>query len=61
MNFTIDSWNYGYDHDYNQYNDLEMYLSHNEEKSVVAERFVRTLKTKIYKNLTLVTKNVYIW
>ena len=29
-------------------------------KSVVAERFIRTLKTKIYKYMTLVSKNVYI-
>ena len=33
---------------------------HNEEKSVVAERFIRSLKTKIYKYLTSVSKNVYI-
>ena len=37
-----------------------MYLIHNEGKSVVAERFIRTLKTKIYKYITLVSKNVYI-
>ena len=37
-----------------------MYLIHNEGKSVVAERFIRTLKTKIYKYTTLVSKNVYI-
>ena len=30
-------------------NDLEMHSIHNEGKSVVAERFIRTLKTKIYK------------
>ena len=30
-------------------NDIEMYLIHNEGKSVVAERFICTLKTKIYK------------
>ena len=33
-------------------NDIEMYLIHNEGKSVVSERFVRTLKTKIYKYMT---------
>ena len=33
---------------------------HNERKSVVAERFIRTLKTKIYKYMTSVPKNVYI-
>ena len=37
-----------------------MYLIHNERKSVVAERFIRTLKTKIYKYMTSVSKNVYI-
>ena len=41
-------------------NDIEMYSIHNEEKSVVAERFIRTLKTKIYKYMTSVSKNVYI-
>ena len=30
-------------------NDIEMYSIHNEGKSIVAERFIRTLKTKIYK------------
>ena len=33
---------------------------HNEGKSVVAERFIRTLKNKIYKYLTSISKNVYI-
>ena len=37
-----------------------MYSIHTERKSVVAERFIRTLKTKIYKYMTLVSKNVYI-
>ena len=37
-----------------------MHSIHNERKSVVAERSIRTLKTKIYKYLTLVSKNVYI-
>ena len=41
-------------------NDIEMYLIHNEGKSVVARRFIRTLKTKIYKCMTSVSKNVYI-
>ena len=41
-------------------NDIEMYSIHNEGKSVVTERFIRTLKTKIYKYRTLVSKNVYI-
>ena len=37
-----------------------MYLIHNEGKSVVAERFIRTLKNKIYKHMTAISKNVYI-
>ena len=41
-------------------NDTEMYLIHNEGKYVVAERFIKTLKTKIYKYMTSVSKNVYI-
>ena len=43
-----------------KYNEIEMYLIHNEEKSVVAERLIRTLKTKIYKYMTSVSKDVYI-
>ena len=41
-------------------NDIEMYSIHNEGKSAVAERFIRTLKTKIYKYMTSVSKTVYI-
>ena len=37
-----------------------MYSIHNEGKSVVTEKFIRTLKTKIYKYMTSVSKNVYI-
>ena len=37
-----------------------MYLTHNVGKSVVAERFIRTLKTKTYKYMTSISKNVYI-
>ena len=55
MNFTIDQWNHGF-----KKNDTEMYSTHNEGKSVVAERFIRTLKNKIYKYMTSVSKNVYI-
>ena len=41
-------------------NSIEMYSTHNEGKSVVAERFIRTIKNKIYKYMTLISKNVYI-
>ena len=37
-----------------------MYLIHNEAKSVIAEKFITTLKTKIYKYMTSVLKKVYI-
>ena len=37
-----------------------MHSTHNERKSVVAERFIRTIKNKIYKHMTSVSKNVYI-
>ena len=37
-----------------------MYSTHNEGKSVVAERFIRTLERKIYKYMTSISKNVYI-
>ena len=36
-----------------------MYLTHNEGKSVVVKRFIRTLKNKIYKHMIAVSKNVY--
>ena len=40
-------------------NNIEMYSTYNEGKSVVAERFIRTLKSKIFKHMTAVSKNVY--
>ena len=42
-------------------NDIEMMLSiPNKGKPVVTERFIKTLKTKIYKYVTSISKNVYI-
>ena len=41
-------------------NEIEMYSIHNKGKSVVVGRFIRTLKTKIYKYMTSISKNVYI-
>ena len=41
-------------------NDIEMYSINNEGKCVVTKRFIRTLKTKIDKHMTAVSKNVYI-
>ena len=37
-----------------------MYSTYNEGKSVIAERFIRKLKNKIYKYMTSISKNVYI-
>ena len=37
-------------------NNIEMYSTYNEGKSVVAERFIRTLKNKIFKHMTTVSK-----
>ena len=37
-----------------------MHSTHNEEKFVLAEAFIRTLKNKIYKYMTSIFKNVYI-
>ena len=40
-------------------NEIIMYSTHNESKSVVAERFIGTLKNKLYKHMTATGKNVY--
>ena len=41
-------------------NDREIYSAHNEGKSVVAERFIRTLNNKIYKYMISISENMYI-
>ena len=40
-------------------NNIIMYSTYNEGKSVVAERFIRTLKNKLYKHMTATGKNLY--
>ena len=40
-------------------NKVEMYSTYSEEKSAAAERFIRTLKNKIFKHMASVLKNVY--
>ena len=40
-------------------NDINMHSTYNEGKSVVAERFIRTLKNKLYKHMKATGKNVY--
>ena len=51
-----------YNHNFKKWlsdNDIIMYSTFNEGKSVVAERFIRTLKNKLYKHMTATGKNVY--
>ena len=40
------------------YNDIKMYSTHNERKSVLAERFIGTLKSRIYQYMTSVSKSI---
>ena len=47
MNFIIGQWSQ---------NAIEMYSTHNEGKSVVAERFIKTLKNRFYKYMTSVSR-----
>ena len=42
-----------------QDNDIEIYSTHNERKSVFDEKIIRTLKNKIYKYMTSISKNTY--
>ena len=39
-------------------NNIEMYTTYNEGKSVVAETFMKTLKNKIYKYIVSISKNI---
>ena len=39
---------------------IEMYSTHNKGKTVVTERFIKTLKNKLYKSMTSVPKSIYI-
>ena len=45
--------------DFLKMKNIEMYSTYNEGKSVVAERFIRTLKNQIFKHVTAISKNVY--
>ena len=45
--------------DFLKKNNIEMYSTYNEGKSVAAERFIRTIKTKIHKYMTAISKNIY--
>ena len=46
--------------DFLKINNIGMYSTFNEGKSVVSERFIRTLKNEIFKHMTAISKNVYI-
>ena len=46
--------------DFLKINNIEMYSTYNEGKSVLAERFIRTLKNKIFKHIATISKNIYI-
>ena len=48
MSFTIDWWK----------NNIELYSTHKEGKSIAAERFMRTLQNEIYKYMISVSKNL---
>ena len=41
-------------------NAIKIHSTDNERKSIVAERFIRTVKNKIYEYVTSISKNVYI-
>ena len=45
--------------DFLKMNNIEMYSTFNKQKSVVAEKFIRTLKNKIFKHMTAISKNIY--
>ena len=45
--------------DFLKINNIEIYSTCNEGLSVVAERFIRTLKNKVFKHMTTISKNVY--
>ena len=45
--------------DFLEINNIEMYSTYNEGKSVVPERFIRTLTKKIFNHMTVISKNVY--
>ena len=58
----VDQGSEFYNHNFKKWlvnNDISMYSTYNEGRSVVAERFIRTLKNKLYKHMTTVSKNVY--
>ena len=47
--------------DFLKTNNIEMYSTFSEGKSFVAERFIKTLKNRIYKHMTAISKNIYVY
>ena len=45
--------------DFLKINNIDMYSTYHEGKSIVAERFIRTLKNKIFKHMTVIQENIY--
>ena len=59
---SVDQGSEFYNRDFKKWlsdNNIIMYSTFNEGKSVVAERFIRTLKNKLYKHMTATGKKVY--
>ena len=58
----VDQWGEIYNKLFKRFlknNKIEMYSIYNEGKSIVAERFIKTLKNKIFKHMSAISKNVY--
>ena len=58
----VDQGSQFYNNSFNDFlkiNNIEMYSTYNEGKSVVAVRFIRALKSKVFKHMTSISKNVY--
>ena len=59
---SVDQGSEFYNHNFKKWlanNDISMYSTYSDGKSVVAERLIRTLKNKLYKHMTTVSNNVY--
>ena len=59
----VDKWSQFYNSHFKKWlkdNNIKMYSTYNDGKSIIAERFIRTIKNKICKYMTSISKNVYI-
>ena len=58
----VDQWGEFYKYLFKKFfkiNKMEIYSTHNEGKSFAAERFIKTLKDKLFKHMRAVSKNIY--